>query len=203
MNLTPLRYNISSWAQATECLSNNSPDLSISVASITDRALNGQIISVQHALYGTLFAAATSGDGIIVSDNDGFGNPITWMSTEEILNQLARYGFYITFKVQAHLAGEVLTCLMKFYNIGFTHISRIKVKLENETENSFIAVVTFDGASLPDWLSYPCEIKYKDYLKALADGYAFNVSAISQFLNLDWSWLTFVANIEDVINENA
>lgn len=203
MNLTPLRYNISNWAQATECLSNNSPDLSISVSTITDRILSGQLISVHHVLYGTLFAAMTSGDGVIVSDNNGYGMPITWMSTDEILAQLARFGFYITYNVQAHLPGDTLACLMKLYNLGFDQISRIKVNPKHSDKSSFIAVVSFNGAAHPSWLAYPCEISYEEFISASSDGTAFNVSGISQFLGIDWSWLTFVANISDVIRENS
>ena len=202
-NLIPLRYNIASWAQAPECLSNASPDLHISVATIKDRLLNTQIISVEHVMYGTLFAAAVSGDGVIVSNYDGYGNPITWLSTEEILQQLARYGFFITFNVKGNLPGLMISYLMTLNGLGYQHITRMRVV--DDEGDAHISVVAFQGNKHPDWLTYPHEVSADEMIKAVMTGTALNVTALTKdmFLPDDWSWLTFVANINDILEENA
>ena len=56
---TPLRYNISNWLQLSECKSNNSVDLYITVRQIIDdgsHRLSGTSILVQHNQFGVLFA---------------------------------------------------------------------------------------------------------------------------------------------------
>lgn len=202
MNLMPLRYSITSWEQALDCKSNTSPDIRIGVAKIEDRVLDARIVSVEHISYGTLFAAVVSGDGIIVSDCDIDGNPITWMSTEEVLAQLARFGFYIKFNEPGNLPGKMLTYLMTLDNIGFQHISRIVVKSEDGSAR--IATIAFQGSANPRWLTYPCEISRAELMRAASQGTAFDVSAVTKgmFEPDDWSWLTFVANIKDVIRDN-
>ena len=201
-NLTPLRYSIASWAQAPKCLSNTSPDLRISVASIEDRFINAQIVSVEHTLYGTVFAAAVSGDGLIVSDHNIDGKAIQWLTTEQVLDQLARFGFYIEFNIRGSLPGSILSYLMTLDKLNYQHITRMKVTYPDGS--SKIQVIAFEGSNNPRWLSYPCEITQGDLALACLRGTAINVSIITQglFIPDDWSWLTFVANIKDVIEEN-
>ena len=62
----PLRYNISNWFQLTECKSNTSADLYITVKQVIDdgsHRLTGIVIQVQHNQYGTLFACMVNADG--------------------------------------------------------------------------------------------------------------------------------------------
>ena len=69
MNTIPLRYNISDWHQAVQCLSNNSEHLHINVSDyVQNDSIRGTKISVIHDMYGTLFAYIVDAVGELVSD---------------------------------------------------------------------------------------------------------------------------------------
>ena len=42
----------------------------------------------------------------------------------------------------------------------------------------------------------------KEYTSALLDGTAMNISEMNSAKGFNWSWLDFVANIDDVIKDN-
>jgi len=196
-----LRYSISSWMQATECLSNNSRNLVITVSSLTGKSVEGQLIAVNHPAYGILFAAMTNGSGELISDVDEETDiPIPWMTTDEILTQLKKFGFYITYKQEEHLPGSQLTYLMTLYNLGFQHITTIEVKSSKVTRKYVIA---FNGTDEPEWLDWPCTTTKTTFESKINEGKVLNISALTQKEKFNWDWLNFVANIPDILEDNA
>ena len=88
-----LRYNISNWLQLSDCKSNNSKDLFITVKQIIDdgsHRLQGVNILVNHCQYGTLFACLVNSSGSLLSP-DPVSGIIKEFSTEEILAELNKF----------------------------------------------------------------------------------------------------------------
>ena len=198
--MNELRYSISSWQQATQCLSNNSTDLSISVSSLIGSTIEGQLISVNHTLYGVLFSAMTYGTGTIITDTTTEGQDVRWMTTDEILTQLRKFGFIIEYEPEMHLPGDQISYLMTLYNLGFQHITTIHV-LERKTDNVY--VIAFNGDEEPEWLEWPCST-YKSVLDTkVAAGKVLNVSALTYKEHFNWDWLQYIANISDILRDNA
>ena len=194
-----LKYNISDWSQATACLSNNSKDLHIHVSSLFSDAIEGQLVSVNHPCYGVLFAAMTYGHGTIITDEDEQGVAIDWMTTDEILTQLRKFGFEITYEPQKHLPADQISYLTMLYNLGFQHITTMYVY---NSEVTYKYVVAFNGSDHPEWLTYPVSIPKKVFDKAALDGTVFNVSKLQQTDDFRWDWLTYIASIQDILREN-
>lgn len=201
----PLRYQISNWKQLPGALSNNSRDLHIRVADfVGSENFTGLRISVEHSKYGVLFATVVDARGSIVSD---MPNVESEMSAQDILTQLARFGFLITYHNYENLSGDQVTFLMTLDNLHFDKIRIMRVYRPEMTSGGDYAntcVVAFKVEQLPGWLQASYSCSQSEFNKALNQGWAVNVSSMSQEKNYKWDWLVnYVANIRDVLNDNA
>lgn len=198
----PLRYNISSWLQLPECKSNNSADLYITVKQVIDdgsHRLTGLIILVQHNQYGTLFACMVNADGSLLTKDPN--SEIIWeFTTDEITKILATFGFDITFHINQNLSGDQISYLMTLDDLGFDKLRRLEVQGTDGKYSEYI--VAFNVAKCPDWIQndYVCGIK--PFLNALQISGAMNLTDLEQTKGFDWTWLTYVANIDDIIEDN-
>ena len=198
----PLRYNISSWLQLPECKSNNSADLYITVKQVIDdgsHRLTGLIILVQHTQYGTLFACMVNADGTLLTKDTNSGI-IKEFTTDEITQILATFGFDVTFHINQHLSGDQISFLMTVSDLGFDKLRRLIVQGLDGKYSEYIVV--FNVAKCSDWIDndYVCGIK--PFLNALQTSGAMNLTDLEQTKGFDWTWLTYVANIEDIIEDN-
>ena len=67
-----------------------------------------------------------------------------------------------------------------------------------------IKVVVFNVEQNPNWLAYPYEAPYKEWVNALSkSGSAVNITDISLTKQFDWSWLNYVANIQDILDNQG
>lgn len=209
----PLRYNISSWYQLPECKSNTSVDLYITVRRIIDdgsHRLMGTNIQVQHTQYGTLFACLVNADGTILNHDEN-SQIIQEFSVDDILSVLATFGFDITFKVNQHLSGDQISYLMTLSDLGFNKIRRLQVYNTADTiQTARILqrryseyIVAFNVAKCPDWIDidYACDIRL--FNKAFQNSGAMNLTDLEQTKGFDWTWLTYVADIDDIIRDNS
>lgn len=201
----PLRYEITDWFQLSKCLSNNSSKYSIRVSKLLGDKISGTLIEVKHALYGTLFATVVNSGGKLISDVDDSGNVIHELSTEDILKQLARFGFYITYEQEACLPGSQLLVLMSIKTLGYTFISKICAKQIKQGQELITPyVVAFNSDSHPEWLKFGYICNLDDYQKALSDGTALYVdTAYNSTLGFNWDWLSYVASIDQILAVNA
>ena len=199
----PLRYNISSWLQLPECKSNNSADLYITVKQVIDdgsHRLTGLIILVQHNQYGTLFACMVNADGSLLTKDPN--SEIIWeFTTDEITKILATFGFDITFHINQNLSGEQISYLMTVSDLGFDKLRRLIVQGLDGKYSEYIVV--FNVAKCPEWIAndYVCGIK--PFLNALQTSGAMNLTDLEPTKGFDWTWLTYVANIDDIIEDNG
>lgn len=188
----PLQYEISSWDQAANCLSNYSKQLRIRIGNFIEDQFTGKRISVVHDVYGVLFSYVVDAEGDIVVDVEG-----SVMSTSEILAHLRRYGFFIEYPVKAQISDSQLAYLRLLLGLGYDKIRVMGVATNEETTTNIVA---FQVANKPDWLNNDYTAKYSEFTEALFDGSAVNLTGISATRNYHWDWLTYVASIQDILD---
>ena len=204
MSKQPLRYNISSWQQLPGCLSNNSRELKISVSTIIDEHLSGQVIKVVHTKYGVLFACLVNASGNLLTST--YTNVLPELTTQQILTELQKFGFIVTFNPEEHLDGDQLDYLMTLNKLGFDKIRTMNVySYKKDGAVEFVPnVIAFTiREETSDWLNNGYSITMDKYLDALNNGWAINISGISSNKKFRWDWLTFVANISDILKDNS
>lgn len=127
------------------------------------------------------------------------------LTPTQILTELSKFGFLIEYSPQAHLPASQLSYLITLQGLHYDKLRILRVwDMVNNTEQSQVYVVAFKSDPNGNWLNNDYSPRRSEYLSALENGSAINISAISQEQNYNWSWLYgFVANIEDVLAENA
>lgn len=196
----PLRYKICRWPQAAKCLSNNSRNLYISVNElINNKSLQGLLIKVEHAEFGTLFAAVAAGSGDIVTKYDDEGKLIPWMPTQAILQQLSKFGFYITYKEISSLDDNTINYLMQILDLGYDKISKIVVEYrENGSRHLDDYVIALRSSENPDLLTFGTQITRTKFTNRLTAGKILSLKDA----DIDWDWLDSIYNIADILEEN-
>lgn len=199
-----LRYKISSWRQLPQCLSNNSRHLRIHVVDLFNNdTLRGFKISLEHEQFGIIFACVIHARGDIVSDESSYGK--FDLSTEVILKELEKYGYLITYEPNKNLSSSQLEYLMTLKGLGYDKIRILNVWTAPDGAKNFSPkVVAFQSNPLGDWLNNAYAPPESEFLKALLDGTAVNLTNMSKTRNYRWDWLKdFVANVDDIIEDNA
>jgi len=200
-----LRYNISNWDQLSKCRSNNSADLYITVDHVfNDNRLNGTIIRVTHSDFGVLFVCTVNSSGTILTPDPESGI-IPEFTTDQILKELNKFGFDVTFNLEAGLSGEQLDYLMTLDALDFDKIRTLDVYTYDGIGNREFTqyIVAFNIEKCPKWIDQNYSVSEKDFLSALNSGGAMNLTYVSQTKQFNWSWLDYVANIEDIIRDNS
>lgn len=200
----PLRYNISNWLQLAECKSNNSCDLYITVKQIIDdgsHRLQGINILVNHSQYGTLFACLVDSSGTLLSP-DPVSGIIKEFTTDEILTELNKFGFDVTFEINQHLSGKQISFLMTVNDLGYNKLRRLYVQDKPDGHYSEYIVV-FNVDKCPDWITPDFVCGKKPFVDALIHSGAMNLTDLEQTKGFDWTWLTSIVTIEDIIEENG
>lgn len=201
----PLRYKISSWRQLPNCLSNNSRELRIHITDFfNNEELRGFRISLEHTTMGVLFCCVLQARGSLITDEGAYG--ASELSPTEILKELYKYGFYITYEPITALSGNLLDYLITLDKLGYDKIRVLNVwhYTENGSQESDTKIVAFQANPLGNWLNNGYSANEKEFLDALNAGTAINLTDTSRTKNFRWDWLYGnVLNIEDVIEDNA
>ena len=200
----PLQYAISNWHQASKCLSNNSRFLKIVVTDfIQDNRLNGLRIQVVHDTFGVLFACVLNAKGSLISELEP--NIVQEFTTDQIILELAKYGFLITYREYEKLGGNQIQYLMTLSSLHFDKIRILNVWTAPRGVKEFQQfIVAFNVEQNPDWLNAGYAPSNDEFVAALNNGSAFNATAISRERNYRWDWLyNWVADIDDIIADNA
>lgn len=198
-----LHYNITDWHQLVQVKSNNSRDLSIKVADIIQNdILQGLRIQVCHKTYGVLFVYILNARGSIVT-NPSEGTPFE-LSTSEILSELAKWGFDVTYEVVKYLPQSQLAYLSTLLALNYDKLRVLGVR-GNRNAEALTAkpyLVVFNIEQNPDWINNSYIATQSEFDRALQEGSAINISNTGTANAWDWSWLNFVANIEDILSQN-
>lgn len=200
----PLRYNISNWLQLTECKSNNSTDLYITVKQVIDdgsHRLSGIIIMVNHLQYGNLFTCLINSSGSLLTP-DPVSGIIKEFSTDEICAELYKFGFDVTLHINQHLSGDQISFLMTVNDLGYNKLRRLYVQDKPDGRYSEYIVV-FNVEKCPEWINLDYVCGKKPFVDALISSGAMNLTDLEQTKGFDWTWLTYVANIDDIIRDNG
>lgn len=204
MDRVPLRYNISDLRQLPKCLSNNSRELHLRVGDVIGMGgnLTGLKITLEHEYLGVLFAHVCNARGsIITSDPNTDPHELT---PQQILDQLEKYGYYITYDPRKALSGDQLQFLMTLNGFHFDKIRKLVVNYTGfDTTDYRVWVVAFNATELPDWLNNAHVATKYEFETALSDGNAMNVTTLSGARYYAWDWLDYVASIDDIIADNA
>ena len=199
-----LQYNISNWLQLSECKSNNSADLYITVKQVIDdgsHRLTGIIIMVQHTQYGPLFTCLVNASGTLLTP-DPVSGIIKEFTTDEILAELNKFGFDVTFEINQHLSGDQISFLMTVNELGYDKLRVLSVQDKPDGLYSDYVVV-FNVEKCPNWIYNDFTCGVQPFITALLTSSAMNLTDLPQTKSFDWTWLTYVANIEDVIRDNG
>lgn len=195
MTNKPLRYRISQWEQAVKCKSNMSEKYSIHVSTVEYMPeIYGKLIQVEHEHVGIVFSVMLDPKGSRV-EQSALLHP---MPTEIILEYLKCFGFYIEYKPEAVLPEMQKQYLQELQALCMDKIRIMFIFYRDENGEKVIKPVltAFSSSILSDWLlnNYTCS---RDEFNArCGEGLAIRIDA----RDFDWSWLTYVANISDILN---
>lgn len=192
-----LRYKISKWEQSPKCLSNLSEKYKIHVSTVEySPNIKGRVIQVHHENIGVVFAIMVDVEGTDVDSTVNYYK----MSTDEILNNLSTFGFNIEFKPEANLVAAQQDYLIEISKLSMDKIRIMKVYERDDSNNKVYRtkLVAFSSAVMTNWLLNTYTCSKKEFDETCGNGYAINLST----QEFDWSWLTYVANIEDIIKMN-
>lgn len=196
----PLRYKISDWRQLKNCESNLSRDLHINVSLFLDsKHLNGLRITVEHSKFGTMFSYIVDPKGSLVQNGD---NDVKFeLTTGQILAELKKWGFYIEFNPTDKLPGNQIQYLMILQQLHFDKIRILAVwDAPNGVKRTSVKIVAFNSEQNGDWMNASYSPSKKEFLDALNEGTAANLSAISETQNYRWDWLyNWIGDINDII----
>lgn len=198
-----LRYEIHDWSEVGECLSNTSRDLRIRYIELLDEELSGKLIMVEHNLFGTLFACLVEGHGdLLCGPNPHDPHGLHRFRDEDILMELYKFGFDIRLNREKKLTGDQLDYLMTLNGLGFDKIRAITVVLPYCPHDPKYkqVVVGFQVSGMPKWLDNTYQCPESEFLKAIEEGTAINLTAISKSRHFDWSFLKdHVLSINDIL----
>lgn len=196
-----LRYNISSWRQLPNCLSNNSSKLHIRVADINDKRISAIRISVVHDKYGTLFACVVHANGNLFTHVDG---EVFELSTQNIISELYKYGFIVTYTKRKNLPSATLDYLMSLVHLSYDKIRLLYTwNTKNGVKEYTYNVVGFVADSHPKWLDNTYRPPQTELESALLEGTAVNIGKSPIGKQTKWDWLDYVADIEDILLDNS
>lgn len=167
-----------------------------------DHRLEGTAIEIVHSDFGTLFCYLVDAHGPVLDSE----NPLEYeLPVATILKELERFGFYVTFNKRSNLPDKQIEYLKTVQKLGFDKIRVLTVYTYNNSGFKVTRpeIVVFNVASNPGWLNNDYSASETEFAYATATGTAINLSDISNTSKFRWDWLDYVANIQDILDDNA
>lgn len=188
-----LRYRISQWEQAVKCKSNLSDKYVIHVSSVDHLPyVSGKLIQVEHKNIGVVFSVLLDPKGVTVEP----GQNLYPMSTSQILHNLKCFGFDIQYQPEASLPEEQREYLREIQNLRMDKIRILNVIDVTEDGQIIRPVLTaFTSSILNPWVMNTYTCTQSEFNQKCGQGVAMRLDT----KDFDWSWLTYVANIEDIL----
>lgn len=202
-----LNYKISNWNELPQCLSNNSKDLRLAYFDIHDKELDGKLIQVTHKKYGVLSSFLIECDGVLLSSYNNEDNFIHEFTPEEILEELCKFGFNIIYEPEKHLDGDQLDYLMSIQKLGYDKIRLMTIVRKRTAPGQRqcrTVLVAFNTDKHLNWCYNTYQCPEYEFLNALNDGSATNLTEISKKNKFNWAFMEdYVLNIDDILESNA
>lgn len=166
-----------------------------------ENTLEGLCLQVNHTKYGTLFACMIAGSGRIISKVDEEGQYLPFLSTQEILKQIAKFGFYVKYNEMSNLPGPTLDYIQNIMQLGYQKITRILLQTtstqgDTTWQNSVIVYKVVPENT--DLLGYGMKIGRKKWMEKVDANTVLNVTNEG----IDWDWVDCMYNLSDVMDEN-
>ena len=142
------------------------------------------------------------GTGSLITDVDEEGNDIPFLTTEEILKQIAKFGFFVTYDVKSNLPTNVITYLSELYNLGYDKITEVYLGATSESGSRVwrpTVLVMKSYQDNDDILKFDCKLTQNKFQAKLAANSIINVTHEE---GMTWDWLHYIANISDLLDEN-
>lgn len=196
MDNNNLQYTISDWHDISKCMSNNSDQLYLSVCEfVQNDDIKGLKISVKHKFYGTLMSYTIDPKGDLITDVTS--QDLDLVTTEILLNELKRYGFYITYVEEENLPEGQVQLLRTIRGLKFDKIRLCRVY---DSQLSYIRVTAFNILGNEYWLNSGYSPSAHEWEKSILGGTAFNVSGLAEASKYSWSWLyNKIIDLEDLL----
>jgi len=142
------------------------------------------------------------GSGSLITEFDEDGIEIPFLTTEEILRQIMKFGFYVQYDVKKYLPTNILAYLATIDNLGYDKITVVAVEdWDNNGQRIWRpTVIVMKSAFNDDLLTYGCKVTRKVFNDKLNANVVVNVTHEKDMV---WDWVTYIANIEDILNENV
>lgn len=144
------------------------------------------------------------GSGSLISPNNEKGVPIPFLSTEEILEQIEKFGFIVKYDLKSNLPGPVISYLSTLYNIGYDKITQLVVKTKGPKDSSYImkqvTVVMKSCEETIPLMKFGKVISEAQFNRSLARN---NIINVTNEPNMVWDWVTQMYNISDILDENV
>ncbi len=193
-----LQYQISDWFQLKHCKSNNCPELSIAVSEFMQNPhILGINVSVKHPCFGTLFSYTISPKGDFISPIDKWETDV--MSKNTLLNELKRYGFYVTYQEEYHLPSGQINLLKTIQGLRFDKLRLFAVH-EDGSDDLSLYIGAFDISSNPMWINPGYSPSRKEWESAILAGTAINLSGLPEFSKYNWDWIyNAIYDIDEII----
>ena len=142
------------------------------------------------------------GTGEIVSDENEDGEPISFLTTEQILGQLEKFGFIVKYDLKSNLPQQVISYLSQLYNLGYDKITRIGVRMKNKSVSTYVRSTVIVFKSCPetmDFLEFNRVFNVNVFQEKLDANLVINVTDEPGMV---WDWINYMANISDLLDEN-
>lgn len=141
------------------------------------------------------------GSGTLISTEDEEGELIPFFTTDQILEELQRFGFYVEYDVKSNLPMSTLSFLATVDNLGYDKITRVALESVN-TDGDRIwtpIILIMKSQFNDDLLTFDCKLTKKKFQEKLAANTIMNVTHEQ---DLTWDWVKYIANISDILDEN-
>ena len=142
------------------------------------------------------------GSGELITNIDEEGQDLPFLSTDEILKQLMKFGFHITYDIKKFLPLDTLSYLSQIYNLGYDKITCVALEDKNVSGNRIWnkTVIIFKSEFNDDLLTFGCKLTRKQFYNKLEYN---TIIDVTHEKDLNWEWVTYTANIIDILNENV
>lgn len=142
------------------------------------------------------------GSGSLISDVDEEGLDLPFMTTDQILRELQRFGFIIFYDVKKNLPSPILSFLSTVNDLGYDKITRVALQTKTASNGVIWAptILVIKSEFNLDLLEFDCKLTRKDFNQKLSDNVIMNVTHEE---GMKWDWVNYTANIDDLLDENT
>lgn len=143
------------------------------------------------------------GEGSLISETTEAGVPIPFLTTQEILQQLSKFGFIIKYDLKNNLPGQVISYLSELYNLHFDKINVVNIRTSYKENGYYVfkpqVIVMKSCEATVGFMKYEETLTQSEFNELLNLNVVMNVTDEPGMV---WDWVTHLFNIADILDEN-